>query len=210
MITDSRRALLEAYLEEAYRWNVRVNLTTVSRGSAWERHVLESRRLLDAVRTPAGAAVVDVGSGMGVPGIPLAVLRPDLGVTLLEADARKAGFLIHVSGLLGLTNVRVVPRRAELTGQSPASRESFDLAVSRGAAPMAVLCELALPLLRVGGTLAALVSEFPSECAAAARICGGGPPTRAAAGVVVITKISATPAAYPRRPGLPGRRPLSG
>lgn len=205
MITDPQRELLETYLDEAYRWNVRINLTTVPRGAAWDRHVLESVRLLEAVAFPAHGTVVDVGSGMGVPGLPLAVMRPDLLITLLEGDSRKAGFLIHAAGLLGLANLRVLATRAELAGKSAANRESFDVAVSRAAAPIAVLCEMALPLVRVGGWLVALATEASQECEEAARMCGGGAPAMAGGGAILIPKLAATPMAYPR-PGLRRRR----
>src|SRR5262245_23890188 len=89
----AQRALLERWLAEMYRWTERVNLTAVAAEEAWERHVLESLRLLDAAKPAPGSRVVDVGSGGGAPGVPIAIVRPDLHVTLVDADRRKAAFL---------------------------------------------------------------------------------------------------------------------
>src|ERR1700694_1074231 len=92
--------------------------------------------------------VVDVGSGGGLPGLPLKIARPDLSVTLVEADQRKAAFLVQACAALGLDDVEVLARRAEDTGRDPRYRERFDVAVARALAPMPVLAELCLPLVR--------------------------------------------------------------
>jgi 16S rRNA (guanine527-N7)-methyltransferase len=157
------------------------------------------------------ATLVDVGSGGGMPGIPLALARPELRVTLVEADARKAAFLEHAAARLGL-ELRVLNERAEVVGRGPL-RESFDAACCRALATLPVVLELCLPLLHVGGRLLALTTE--SQVVAADRL-GGGPaqilpaPSRLRSQglVVVVPKVAPTPAAYPRRPGVPARRPL--
>lgn len=156
--SDQRR-LLDRYLDELELWNRRLNLTTVARGQAWDRHVGESVELLCAAALPGGWRVADLGSGGGVPGVVIAVMRPDLAVTLVEADRRKAGFLVHIAGLLELGNVTVAARRAEEMGGDPAHREGYDAVVSRAAAPPPLLVRLSLPLLRPGGTLWALVAN---------------------------------------------------
>jgi 16S rRNA (guanine527-N7)-methyltransferase len=210
VIEPAVRLRLEAYLDELYRWNERLNLTAVPRAEAWPRHVEESRRLLEALSPAAGARVVDVGSGCGVPGIVIAVLRDDLRLTLLEADARRSGFLVHACGLLGLAQVEVVQRRAEIAGHEPAWREAFDHATSRAAAPPPALCELALPLVRVGGTLLCLVGDAAAAAAAsrrAAALCGGGQPEAVGEEMLSVVKERPTPEDYPRRPGVPVRRP---
>jgi 16S rRNA (guanine527-N7)-methyltransferase len=183
----------------------------VPREAAWDRHVQEALGLLEAAPLAEGSEVVDVGSGAGLPGIPLAVVRPDLRVLLCDSDRRRAGFLTHVAGLLGLRGVRVAALRAEELGRRPEGREAFDAAVSRATAAPAALCELGLPLVRRGGRLIALVRDAgaaASGCRAAAAACGGGEPSAAAAGVLVVPKVGATPELYPRRPGVPSRRPL--
>jgi 16S rRNA (guanine527-N7)-methyltransferase len=160
-------------------------------------------------------SVVDVGSGGGMPGIPLKIARPNLRVVLVEADRRKAAFLVHAAARLEL-DVAVIAERAETAGRGPL-RETFDVAVCRALAPMPVLAELCLPFVRVGGSLLAMKAHL-EEAAEAIAALGGGPArvvqapstARERGVVVVVPKVSATPDAYPRRPGLPARRPLAG
>lgn len=162
--------------------------------------------------------VVDVGSGSGLPGLPLKIARPDLAVTLVEADQSKAAFLVQACAALGLRDVEVIARRAEDVGRDPQYREVFDVAVARALAPMPVLVELCLPLVRVGGRL--LAQKTKAEDVDAARhaiaLLGGSlvGVTAAPSGVrqkgtvVIVDKVRPTPDAYPRRPGVPARKPL--
>jgi len=162
--------------------------------------------------------VVDVGSGGGLPGLALKIARPGLSMTLVEADQAKAAFLVRACAALGLRDVEVVARRAEDVGQEALYRESFDVAVARALAPMPVLAELCLPLVRVGGRLLAQKTE--SEDVGAARraidslggalnsVVGAPSAVRGAGTVVIVDKVRPTPPAYPRRPGVPARKPL--
>src|SRR3979490_2517413 len=93
--------------------------------------------------------IVDVGSGGGLPGLPLKIARPDLSVTLIESDQDKAAFIVRACAALGLEDVEVLAKRAEEVGQDPRCRKAFDVAVARALAPMPVLAELCLPLVRV-------------------------------------------------------------
>jgi len=208
--TDSE-PILARFLDELYRWNERVNLTSIPRANAERRHLAEVRSLLQVVVPATGARLVDIGSGGGVPGLVIAILRPDLDVTLVEADRRRAGFLLHAAALSGCRRVAVVPRRAEEVGHEPAHRERYDLAVSRATAPVATLCELALPLLRVGGTLYAMVTDADTDVApstVASVACGGAAPEALTPGVLAVAKLCATPSRFPRRSGVPARHPL--
>jgi 16S rRNA (guanine527-N7)-methyltransferase len=163
-------------------------------------------------------SLVDVGSGGGLPGLPLKITRPELAVTLVEADQAKAAFLVHACARLELQGVEVVARRAEEIGHDPRYREAFDLAVARALARMPVLVELCLPLVRIGGRLLAQKTDQEDIAAAqrAIELLGGSldsvSPARSAARaagiVVVVSKIRATPDAYPRRAGTPDRKPL--
>jgi 16S rRNA (guanine527-N7)-methyltransferase len=162
--------------------------------------------------------VVDVGSGGGLPGLPLKIARPDLSVTLVEADFDKAAFLVRACATLGLRDVEVVARRAEEVGQDPVYREVFDVAVARALAPMRVLAELCLPLVKVGGRLLAQKTETEEVNGAlraidamggALKVVVAAPSAARGAGtVVIVDKVRSTPPAYPRRPGVPGRKPL--
>jgi 16S rRNA (guanine527-N7)-methyltransferase len=191
IVPDARqRHLLERHLDELETWNRRLNLTTVPRDHAWERHVEESLALLEAMAPAGGWRVVDIGAGGGIPGLVIAVMRPDLAVTLVEADRRKAGFLVHVAGLLDLDNVAVAARRAEEMGRDREHLASYDAVVSRAAAPPPLLVELAMPLLRAGASLWALVAGAPSV---AAGLTGGEVGAAAVApGILRVDKRPAT------------------
>jgi 16S rRNA (guanine527-N7)-methyltransferase len=162
--------------------------------------------------------VVDVGSGGGLPGLPLKIARPGLSMTLVEADQAKAAFLVRACAALGLREVEVVARRAEEVGRDPRYRETFDVAVARALAPMPVLAELCLPLVRVGGRLLAQKTEGEDLDAARRAIdaLGGALNSSVAAPsaargtgtVVIVDKVRPTPPVYPRRPGVPTRKPL--
>ena len=192
---------LRVYLGELERWNRATNLTAVPPSDYWRRHVDESLTLLEVAAPPRGAAIVDVGSGAGLPGVVVAIARPDLRVTLIESVRRKAAFLTHVAGVLALANVTVANVRAEVAGHDATMREHFHIALSRAAAPPGRLVELALPLLTHGGVLVAAVADphvAAVACRAAALQTGGGEPA-AHATCIVVAKLSPTPLRYPRR-----------
>jgi 16S rRNA (guanine527-N7)-methyltransferase len=206
------RERLEAYLADLAFWNQRINLTAVPAELAWEKHVGEAVALLAACSPIEGARVADVGAGGGVPGLPLAILRPDLHVTLIDSDQRKCGFLQHEAGALELRNVAVECARVEDLARREGMREAFDLAVSRALAPPPVMCEFTLPLVRVGGAVATLVGDAVQaarDCAPAAALLGGGVPRAAEGDVLLIDKLRPTPEQYPRRAGVPLRKPLA-
>ncbi|MGH2588376.1 MAG: 16S rRNA (guanine(527)-N(7))-methyltransferase RsmG [Dehalococcoidia bacterium] len=201
-----------------------LNLTSVRDAQEIERrHIGESLLVVHALeqagRLPAGSRVIDVGSGGGLPGIPLAVARPDTRVTLLEATGKKAAFLERAARDLELANVRVLAVRAEEAAHNPEEREAYDLAVARAVAQLATLLELTLPFVRVGGALAAVKGSRAEEEIMAAQDalqrCGGGPveslPLATDAPnlrLLIVPKIRSTPADLPRRPGIPAKKPL--
>jgi 16S rRNA (guanine527-N7)-methyltransferase len=162
--------------------------------------------------------LVDVGSGAGLPGIPIKIARPHIEVTLIEADHDKSAFLVYACAALGLEHVNVIARRAEEAGHDPELREAFDISVARALAPLPVLVELCLPFVKVGGRMLAQKTESEDTVPAnrAIELLGGelsairaAPSAARAAGtVIVIDKQRPTPALYPRRAGVPNRRPL--
>lgn len=204
---------------ELLDWNSRFNLTAITDPRAvTSLHFLDSLACLLAP-IAQGAQVIDVGAGAGFPGLPLAIARPDLRVTLLEATAKKARFLEHAATALDLRSVRVVNDRAETAGTT-ALREAFDVAVARALASMPALLELTLPFCRLAGNALALKkgldlgAELQSS-ADALRLLGGELTSRLAytlgaerREVVVVRKARPTPLKYPRSPGLPAKRPL--
>lgn len=185
------------------------------------KHAADSLSGLRAGVFVPGVRVIDVGSGAGFPGIPLAIAVPGLEMVLCDAQAKRAAFLERAVRACGVENAAVVTGRAEELARRPAHRERYDVAAARAVAPLAVLLELTLPFVRVGGRLVAWKGPgAAAEIAAAGRaleLLGGGPPRVVAVGLpgaagerrlVVVEKVAPTPAGYPRRPGVPAKRPL--
>ena len=205
---------IQRYAELLLDWNRRVNLTGARTLDDVLAQIAAGDILLAMPWTGIGR-VIDIGSGGGLPGIPLALAMPQVHFTLLEANSRKAAFLEHLAATLNLRNVAVATGRAEELGNRPALREQFDRAISRAAAPPAVLLELALPFVRPGGDLVAQVSPIdPQLLEPAARLLGGGPPRLERPGdgagtLLVVPKLVPTPAGFPRRTGVPNRKPLA-
>ena len=203
-------------------WNAHTNLTAISdQVGITIKHFLDSLMLLTAVTLSPAARVIDVGTGAGFPGLPLRIVRPDLYLTLLEATGKKTAFLTQVVQSLKLDRVMVVTARAEDAGKDIEHRETYDLVTARAVAQLAILAEYLLPLCKIGGQCIALKGETAAkevESAAKAIETLGGqvsqltrvdlPTVSDPHYLVVIDKIKATPPAYPRRAGLPSKKPL--
>lgn len=221
-LTPEQETAFDVYARELAAWNAHTNLTAITAPDEVRvRHFLDSLTVLAAVPLSPGAHVIDVGTGAGFPGLPLAIVRADLHVTLIEATGKKLAFCQHVAEQLGLTNLDFVHARAEEGGHMPALRERGDLVAARAVARLPALLEYLLPLARVGGLAAAMKGRTAAEEAAdssrALRLLGGklrGVREFALPGLdephhlVLVDKIAPTPRGFPRRPGLPVQRPL--
>ena len=212
------------YYRWLIRWNDRVNLTTVTEWEAVQtRHFLDSLSIVEAVPdgTLESGRFVDVGTGAGLPGIPLKIVFADARVTLVDATAKKVNLLNKLVRELGLDGMEAIHGRAETLGHSGGLRESFDLVVARAVAPMPVLAELTLPFCRVGGMVVVHKTDRAEaeilSAGYAIEVMGGelkrtvgatweGPDSGRK--LIVVEKVNPTPANYPRRPGMPSKRPL--
>lgn len=223
-VTDGHLAAFDIYAGRLLEENRRANLTSVrDRDGLYRRHFAESLALLAAIDnlslTPS--PVIDVGTGAGFPGIPIKIVRPEIDITLLEATGKKVRFLEAVVKELGLAGVTVIEGRAEEIAREPAHRGHYALGLARAVAPLRVLLEYTLPLLEKGGALAtpkgSAAPRELREAEHALEVLGGtvevtqplelpfeGPQQT----LIVVRKTGETPEAYPRRPGMPAKRPL--
>lgn len=222
-ITDAQRSAFEIYENELIEWNARHNLTAIDDPKKIRtKHFLDSITCLLAMRDTPAERVIDIGTGAGFPGIPLKIIYPSMKITLVESVGKKADFCRHLVDILKLSIVEVLQKRAEEVGVDPEHRGQYTWAIARAVAALPVLVEYLLPLVRVGGyTLAMKGESGPAEAHNAEyafHILGGQlhqlvpislPGVEEQRYLVVMNKIAATPERYPRRVGIPAKRPLS-
>jgi 16S rRNA (guanine527-N7)-methyltransferase len=224
-LTDHHVTAFETYYRELTSWNERFNLTAITdREGVLVRHFLDSLSCLKVLLwadLAAGARVVDVGTGAGFPGLPLKIVCPGMRLTLLEATRKKVTYLEHIVRELGLRDIEVIHGRAEELGHSLDHREGHDWALARAVGEMATLAEYLLPLVRVGGAMLAQKGENAAVevQASEAAVTALGGRVRQLVPVelrglaetrylVVVDKVASTPDKYPRRPGMPKKRPI--
>lgn len=226
-LTAEQYDAFERYLELTLERNEWAGITSISdEAEIQRRHFAESLALLVALRSAGLLAgthvrVADLGAGGGFPGLPMRIVDPSLRLTLIESHGRRCDFMREVVAALGLDGVDVVQARAEDAGRDPALRAAFDLVVARALAAVRVLAEYGVPLLRDGGVLATPKgSRWQDELADAGHALeelGGvaldpipmslepGAPEQA---VVLIQRRGDLSDRYPRRAGIPSKRPL--
>ena len=221
-LTAEQIGQFSVYHEMLLDWNTRMNLTALTAPEdVAVKHIIDSLTAYDAALFDGARTLIDVGTGAGLPGIPLAVYVPHLTVTLLDSLNKRVRFLTEVTAAMGLQNVRCIHARAEEAARTAEHRAAYDIAVSRAVARLPVLLEYTLPFVRVGGTLLALkgraYAEEQKEARRAAEVLGGGcimarpvhlPGLDDVRAILTVTKERQTPAAYPRGGGAPTRRPL--
>jgi len=221
-LSSRQMAAFEHYERELLEWNARFNLTAIRDSeSIRTKHFLDSLTCILAWRDNPPDSLVDIGTGAGFPGIPLKIFQPSLRLTLVESVGKKTEFCRHVVASLGLEKIAIIQARAEEVGRMPAMRENFDWAVGRAVANLPILVEYLLPLVRIGGGMLAQKGESaPAEAHAGERaihLLGGRlrqlvrvhlPGVAEDRYLVIVDKIAATPPNYPRRVGVPAKKPL--
>ena len=221
-LSPTQVAALERYEQELIAWNAHTNLTAIREAEQIRtKHFLDSLTCLSVMRETPFERLIDIGTGAGFPGVPIKIIYPAIELTLVESVGKKADFCRHLVKVLRLEKVQVVCERAEVVGQMPAHRQRYDWATARAVAVLPVLVEYLLPLVKVGGAALAMKGESAPleahEAETASKMLGGRlrrltpvalPGVAEQRYLVVIDKIAATPAAYPRRVGVPQKSPL--
>jgi 16S rRNA (guanine527-N7)-methyltransferase len=211
------------YEQELIKWNQQINLTAIDHPKKIRvKHFLDSLTCLKAMRDTPMERVIDVGTGAGFPGIPLKIIYPSMQLTLVESVRKKTAFCQHIVDVLNLEKVDILTERAEVVGNLSDHREKYDWALARAVASMPILIEYLLPLVQIGGRALAMKGESgPAEAHSADQaisLLGGHlrqliplhlPGVEEDRYLIVLDKVAATPDKYPRRVGIPAKRPLS-
>ncbi len=213
--TGAQAAQFSRYFELLTEWGAKMNLTAIKEPRAVaEKHFADS--VLPIALIPDGACIIDVGTGAGFPGVPIAIMRPDVHLTLLDSLNKRITFLTALCAELGL-DARCIHARAEDAGRDAQLRGRFDIATTRAVGSVAALTEYTLPLLKVGGVSLMYKGDAGNELAQAENalfilhgsaqlhVCDAPWGTRS---VIAVTKTAPTPKAYPRKAGTAEKSPL--
>jgi 16S rRNA (guanine527-N7)-methyltransferase len=221
-LTPLQLKKFEDYYRQIIDWNKRINLTNITDYEEFQvKHFLDSLSLALVINFNRELDIIDIGTGAGFPGIPLKIVFPNIKLTLLEATVKKTKFLEQVVSDMGLKNAGIIAERAETVAHDTKYREKYDVVVSRAVAALTTLAELMLPFCSIGGECIIqkkgdITSEI-KQAEKAVAIMGGK--LRGVKAVelkelddtrwlVILDKVRPTPDNYPRRPGMPGKRPI--
>ena len=219
-MTEQQKEQLEKLADLVLEWNEKINVTAIrERLEFMKKNVEDSLTILGMPEISRAERILDLGTGGGFPGLPLAVACPEKRFVLMDSVGKKLKVVADVAEKLGLANVEVVHARAEDLAQDPAFREGFDLVVSRAVANMSTLSEYCLPFVKLGGAFVAYKTASAAEeikaAAKAIKLLGGAPVKITSNGTddnehifVIVDKKAATPNKYPRKAGLPSKQPL--
>lgn len=219
---DSYYDDFDIYRKLLVEWNEHMNLTGITdKREVFIKHFLDSVGTYLSSRIPEGASVIDVGTGAGFPGLAMKVFDRSLQLTLLDSLNKRINFLKEVSDQIGLEEVEFIHGRAEDFGKDESYRASYDIAVSRAVANLAVLCEYCMPFVKIGGYFIALKSmaykEELDQARKAIETLGGKvkevvvvplPEVDIEHTLIIIEKVAETPSKYPRKAGKPTKNPI--
>lgn len=219
---EAMRSQFQQFYDLVLQGNQQQNLTRITEPvDFWEKHLWDSLRGVFPKVTGSNLSAIDIGTGAGFPGIPMAIARPDWKITLLDSTRKKVNFLQDTTKVLGLTNVRSMIDRVEQVGQSSGHREAYDLATIRAVAAASVCAEYALPLLKIGGIAVLYRGQWTDEEAIvldhAVEELGGvveecdrfeTPLTHGIRHCLYLRKTASTPLDFPRAIGIPTQDPL--
>lgn len=220
--SEEQRSRFQAFYELILQGNQQQNLTRITEpADFWEKHLWDSLRGVFPKVTLSRLSAIDIGTGAGFPGIPMAIARPEWNVTLLDSTRKKVHFLQETTKSLQLTNVRSMAERVEQLGQASGHREAYDLATIRAVAAASVCAEYALPLLKVGGLAVLYRGQWTDEEAialdqAVAQLGGTveacdrfeTPLTQGVRHCLYVRKTEPTLPEFPRAIGIPTQAPL--
>lgn len=221
-INSFQASQFAAYAQLLLEWNQKYNLTAITDpDEIIVKHFLDSLSCLQVIRDRNPFSLIDIGTGAGFPGIPLKIIRPDISLVLVESVGKKASFCAKAIDSLQLDNSRIIQTRAEEIGQHPDHRESYDWAVARAIAELPLLLEYLLPLVKLNGRVLAMKgkdkqSEIKSSQNAMTALGGELyqvekttlPYNFGERVLIVVQKIFPSPSKYPRRIGIPAKKPL--
>ena len=215
-------SLLETYQQELNEWNSRYNLTAIHDPEKIRvKHFLDSFSPYLVLKNNNLKKIIDIGTGAGFPGIPLKILLPKSDVVLVDSNHKKTEFCQHIIDILGLSGIQVIQERVERLAKEETYRERFDWAIGRAVAQLATLCEYLLPFVKIGGSILAMKGDQgPIEVQQAQQaidILGGElnqvkrinlPGVTEDRYLITVVKKASTPEKYPRRVGVPNKKPL--
>lgn len=219
-INDRKKEQFYHYMELLQKWNENINLTAITEPKeVLQKHFIDSLTIMPYIEE--NETVIDVGTGAGFPGIPLKIAQERVEVTLLDALNKRLNFLNEVIQVLELSKTETIHLRAEEAGKNKDLREKFDVSVSRAVAPLGVLVEYLLPLVKVNGKCICMkgsnIEEEIINSKKAIEILGGKietikefilPNSDIKRNIIIIRKVSKTPNKYPRKPGTPSKEPI--
>lgn len=219
-IDDNKIQKFYDYMNLLVEWNKKINLTAITEEKdIILKHFVDSLTVLKYIKE--NKSIVDVGTGAGFPGIPLAIMKDSLKITLVDSLNKRINFLNEVCSKIKLKNTKAIHSRAEEFGQDNNYRESYDIAISRAVSNLTVLAEYLLPLVKVGGKIICMkgpdIKEELKQAKSAIDILGGKfercdnfclPKSDISRNIIIINKIKETPKKYPRKAGTPVKTPL--